>query len=159
MKSQKEVLAQLLPIMKKNGSCFQKFLKIKAKPADPGSWVITQTTDGIETKNQAKPGDWLVENQTEAKEQYLVSEKSFEEKYSFLEKRGEWGIYAPKGKILAVEFNEKLGAKNLPKQLVFEAPWGEKMRLRIGDYLVCPLDKSEIYRIAQKEFLETYQPC
>ena len=37
------------------------------------------------------------------------------------------------------------------------ANWGEKMVVRKNDYLVSPLDNSEVYRIARKEFFETYK--
>ena len=37
------------------------------------------------------------------------------------------------------------------------APWGEKMIVKVGDYLVSPLNYSEVYRIAEKEFFETYR--
>jgi hypothetical protein len=41
--------------------------------------------------------------------------------------------------------------------LEFVAPWGESMIVKPGDYLVTPPEKNEIYRIAQKEFEETYK--
>ncbi len=160
MKSQEEVKDLLIPILEKEGSCFRKFLSIKAKQAIPGETVITKTSDGVETSNVAKTGDWLVENQTEAKERYLVSDKAFEEKYEFVEAEGEWKIFRPKGKILGIQFEKEVfHRKSIPEELEFQAPWGEKMKLRKGDYLVCPPDKSEVYRIAKKEFEETYKPC
>lgn len=159
MKTQEEVLALLLPIIEKEGSCFRKFLKVKAQPAESGSLVVTKTSDGVETRNKAKNGDWLVENQTEAKERYLIKEAEFSKRYTLEETVDQWGIYQPKGQIIAVRFDEQLLHQKIPKELVFEAPWGEKMRLRQGDYLVCPMDKREIYRIAQKEFSETYASC
>jgi hypothetical protein len=39
----------------------------------------------------------------------------------------------------------------------FQAPWKESIVVKPGDYLVISLEKSEIYRVAKKEFLETYE--
>ncbi|MDN3203662.1 hypothetical protein [Algoriphagus sediminis] len=160
MKSQEEVKALLIPILEKHGECFQKFLCIKAKSAVPGEEVITRTADGVETVNLAEQGDWLVENQTKAKERYLVPDKIFQDKYELQESNGEWKKFKPKGKIIGIVYDKSLFHNNdFQEELVFEAPWGEKMRLRKGDYLVCPPDKTEVYRIAKKEFEETYKPC
>ena len=38
----------------------------------------------------------------------------------------------------------------------FEAPWQEKMVAKKGD-MICTTDGSEIYRIARKEFEQTYR--
>ena len=37
------------------------------------------------------------------------------------------------------------------------APWGERMVVKSGDYLVAPMNYSEVYRVAEKEFFETYR--
>ena len=34
----------------------------------------------------------------------------------------------------------------------------EKIIVKENDFIVCPLDYSEVYRIAKKEFFETYKP-
>ncbi|MCK5476675.1 MAG: hypothetical protein KAI55_02035 [Candidatus Aenigmarchaeota archaeon] len=39
----------------------------------------------------------------------------------------------------------------------FEASWGENMVAKIGDMIVTPPNKDEVYRIAIKEFEETYR--
>ncbi len=159
MISQKEFLAHFLPIIEKYGSRYKKFSLVKAKKAELGTWIMTKTSDGFETKNQASAGDMLVENQTSSLEQYLVKEDVFSKKYEIehcLEQG--WATYKPIGEILAYrvsnvdfEFFEALDA------LEFEAPWGESMTVKPGDYLVTPPEKNEIYRVAQKEFSETYK--
>ncbi|MDI1321197.1 MAG: hypothetical protein PSV36_00530 [Algoriphagus sp.] len=159
MISQKEILSHFLPILEKNGEHFKKFTLVRAKKAEPGTWIITKTSDGVETKNQAKQGDMLVENQTSSFEQYLVKQETFSKKYEIEQslERG-WATYRPIGEILAyrvsnVDF-EFFGVVDL---LEFEAPWGETTVVKPGDYLVTSPEKNEIYRIAQKEFGETYK--
>lgn len=159
MISQKEFLAHFLPILEKNGDHFKKVTMVKAKKAESGTWIITKTSDGVETKNQAKTGDFLVENQTSSMEQYIMKGESFLKKYEIEHclERG-WAIYRPVGQVLAyrvsnVDF-EFFGVIDI---LEFEAHWGETTVVKPGDYLVTPTEKNEIYRIAQKEFGETYK--
>jgi hypothetical protein len=159
MVSQKEILAHFLPILEKYGYRYKKFTLVKAKKAEPGTWIITKTSDGFETKNQAKAGDMLVENQTSSLEQYLVKGNAFSKKYEIqhsLEKG--WATYKPIGEILAYRVSnpdfEFFGVLDI---LEFEAPWGESMIVKPGDYLITTPEKNEIYRIAQKEFEETYK--
>lgn len=159
MISQKEILAYFLPILEKYGNHYKKVTLVKAKKAESGTWIITKTSDGFETKNQAKAGDMLVENQTSSLEQYLVKEEVFSKRYEIEQglEQG-WAIYNPIGEILAysvsnVDF-EFFGVLDV---LEFEAPWGESMILKRGDYLATPPERNEIYRIAQKEFSETYK--
>ncbi len=159
MISQKEFLAYFLPILEKNGDRFKKVVLVKAKKAEPGTWIITKTSDGIETKNQAKSGDYLVENQTTSMEQYLVGKDTFLKKYEIIHclERG-WASYRSIATVIAYRISnvdfEFFGMVSL---LEFEAPWGETMVAKPGDYLVMPLEKNEIYRVAQKEFDETYK--
>lgn len=141
------------------GKRYKKKSLIRAKKAEPGTVVFTKTSDGFETKNTAEKGDWLVENQTSAKESYLIKAETFDKKYTLLHSLGNgWGCYQPKGEISAMKVSsldlENLGAQ---EQLEFQAPWKESIVLKPGDFLVISLEKSEIYRVAQKEFLETYE--
>lgn len=159
MISQPEFLAHFLPILEKNGTWYKKTTLIKAKKAEPGIWIVTKTSDGVETKNQAKAGDMLVENQTSSYEQYLVKAETFSKKYQIKHclERG-WATYLPKGEILAYRVSsadfEFFTAVDI---LEFEASWGETTVVKPGDYLVTPPEKNEIYRIALKEFNETYK--
>ena len=159
MISQQEILSHFLPVLEKYGNRYKKITLVKAKKAEPGSWIITKTSGGFETKNEAKAGDMLVENQTSSLEQYLVREDTFSKKYEIehsLEKG--WASYKPISEILAYHVtNADFEFFGLLDVLEFEAPWGESMILKPGDYLVTPLEKNEIYRVAQKEFEETYK--
>jgi hypothetical protein len=159
MITQKEMLEHFLPLMETQGKRFKKKSLIRAKKAEPGLVVVTRTSDGIETKNTAEKGDWLVENQTSAHEQYLIKADTFEKKYTLMDSLGKgWGCYRPKGEIFAMKVSaldlENLGSK---EKLEFQAPWKESIILKPDDFLVISLEKSEIYRVAKKEFQETYE--
>lgn len=157
--SQKQMLEHFLPIFKSQGKQYQKTSLIKAKKANEGETILTKTSDGVETKNTAQKGDYLVENQTSSSELYLVRENSFEKRYEMKEalEKG-WATYQSKITIWAIEISKediaKLG-KN--EEICFEASWGESMILKPGDFLVTSPDFDEVYRIARKEFGETYR--
>jgi hypothetical protein len=158
MITQKEMLAHFLPILEKSGKRYKKKSLIRAKKAQPGQMVVTKTSDGEETKNTAKAGDWLVENQTSINEMYLVKPETFVKKYTIVQALEQgWGCYQPMGEILGIKVSdthiEDLGAS---KVLEFQAPWKDTMIVKPGDMLVVPPEKDEIYRIAKKEFGETY---
>ncbi|REG92624.1 hypothetical protein [Algoriphagus antarcticus] len=159
MITQKEMLAHFLPLLEKSGKRYKKKSMVRAKKAQPGQLVVTKTSDGDETKNTAESGDWLVENQTSTNELYLVKAETFSKKYTLVQalEKG-WGSYQPKGEILGIMVTENhfedLGAS---KVLNFQAPWKDSMIAKPGDMLVVPPEKDEIYRIAKKEFGETYE--
>lgn len=156
--SQEQLLDTMKPYLK-NTKTYEKFKEIYAKKAEGGELIYTVTSDGVETKNIAKPGDYIVKNTTQAEEMYILKPSKFEKRYKYLkdEKNG-WKIYKSVGKIKAVEVDKDL-LKNLKvgELFYFTAPWGEKMVVKKGDFLVSPLDYSEVYRIAKKEFFETYK--
>ena len=59
-------------------------------------------------------------------------------------------ICIPKGKVKATIYHGE--------DTEFVAKWGRLMSLKTGDYIVSPCPKlNEVYRIARKEFLETYE--
>lgn len=43
------------------------------------------------------------------------------------------------------------------EEIIFTAPWGEKMTLKPGDYIIKE-DENKYYRIARKMFELTYEP-
>ena len=158
MITQQEMLANFLPILEKSGKHYKKKSMVRAKKAVPGLVVVTKTSDGEETKNTAEAGDWLVENQTSTNELYLVKSETFKKKYTLVQalEKG-WGCYQPKGEILGIVVeNDHLKSFNVSSVMEFQAPWRDTMIVKTGDMLVVPLDKDEIYRIAKKEFGETY---
>ena len=159
MIKQESILSLTLPMLKMKGRRYRKFKKISARMAQEGEKIATITSDGIETINQAKKGDYIVKNKTEAGEMYIVPKKKFEERYELIEKKENgFSEYNSNGRILAIEMNrENLEFLKQPNEFKFIAPWGASMVVKENDYLAVPLDYSEKYRIARKEFFETYQ--
>ena len=159
MVTQQNMLDYFLPIFEEKGKNYRKKSLIRAKKAKLGLFVVTKTSDGIETRNTAESGDWLVENQTSSEEQYLVKSDIFESKYEMVESLGNgWACYKPKGVMKAYEFEESdLKHFGVIQRLEFQAPWKDTMFVRVGDYLIIPPGNEEIYRVARKEFSETYQ--
>lgn len=156
--SQEELLGRMNPLLKE-GKIYEKFKEVEAKEAQGGEVIETITSDGLETRNTAKKGDYIVRNTTGAREMYILKRDKFHKRYEYkADIAGEWKVYRAVGRIRGVrvedEVTESLEAGN---EFYFMAPWGEKMVVKRGDYLVSPLDYSEVYRIAEKEFFETYR--
>ncbi len=157
--SQEEILQKFRPVLEAEGEVYHKKINVLAKKAKGGEVVETITGDGLETTNKADAGDYIVQNQTEAREQYIVSEEKFLKKYEPLEapQEGVFTEYRSTGKIVAIELtDERLQSLGLPREFYFMANWGEKMVAKVGDFMGGPTDFSEVYRLARKEFFETY---
>ena len=156
---QAEILERMLPILKGRGKLFQKFRKVWAKKAHGGEEIVTITSDGVETTNTAKPGDIIVKNQTEAKEEYILHPEKFYVRYEVEEDvKDGFTQCNPKGKVVAIEMTDEIIINlDLGERFLFMAPWGQPSVVKVRDYLVSPPDYHEIYRIARKEFFETYQ--
>ncbi|MDW8229620.1 MAG: hypothetical protein RMJ33_07260 [Saprospiraceae bacterium] len=161
MLDQEVLLAKIRLMMEREGRAYRKTTRVFARPAREGETVNTVTADGLETVNVAKPGDWLVRNQTEAGEAYLLPEQKFAQRYQYLRPaEGEWAEYQSIGHIRALELTpERLQTLQLPAEFEFIAAWGSPMLARRGDFLACPEDFREVYRIARAEFEQTYEPC
>ena len=159
--SSKDLNQLLLPYISEHGSRFRKTSSIKARDAIPGELIVTRTSDGKETENTASENDKVVQNYTEAEEQYIVSTEVFDERYSIHKPLDEkWTEYEATGEIQAIMVDSTTLSMIGARQEVFiEAPWGSTQPVRIGDYLAIPLPAgNEIYRIAAQEFATTYQP-
>lgn len=157
--SQQEILKKLRPVLESEGAVYHKTRNILARQAKGGERIETMTGDGLETINEAKPGDFIVQNQTEASEQYVVPHEEFLKKYKPLHTppRNGFEEYRSTGKIVALELtDEKLKALGLPREFHFSTDWGEDMVAKAGDFLGGPTDYSTVYRLARKEFFETY---
>ncbi len=158
MIGQKKLLQLILPLLKSHGKVYKKHQHIFAKRAEGGEAIQTITADGLETNNIAVNGDFIVKNQTSAAEMYILTEDKFKARYAFL-KESEDGFseYIPTGVIHAIEMTPTLlKAQDWPNEFHFEAPWGEQMVVKENDFLACPPELNEVYRIARKEFFETY---
>lgn len=148
--TQEELKEQLIPSLT-NSVVFEKFKPILAREGKIGETIKTFTKDGLETTNKVTVPSYVVKNTTDAKEEYIVTKEKFEKRYSFLKKENKvWSSFKPNGEIKVVK------VKN-DNEFFILAPWGEKMIVKKGDFLVSPLDYSEIYRVANKEFFETYK--
>lgn len=159
--TQKELLLKARPLLEREGRLYRKTTRVFARRALQGEVVETVTSDGLETANVAKAGDWLVRNQTEAAEMYLISEPTFAQRYRYLHPvEGDWAEYEAVGRVRALELTpERLKALQLPAEFQFIAAWGSPMSAQQGDFLACPENFSEVYRIARAEFEQTYEPC
>jgi hypothetical protein len=139
---------------------------VRARPATPGELVETYTSDGKETQKRAEEDDVVVWNTTEAGEKYIISGKKFRARYTLIgpaEGSPGWSWYKAIGRVKAIRFRYEM-LDGMPvdlgkiKVFSFEASWGEQMVLKDGDMIATPLPQmNEIYRIAAKEFAETYE--
>jgi hypothetical protein len=157
---QAEMLAALLPMLNSAGRRYRKCRNILAKHAQGGEKIATVTADGLETTNTAQKGDYIIQNTTDAGEQYILAAEKFEKKYSPISAPNDdgWQTYRPNSVITALELTaETLLQLQWPPEFHFTARWGEAMIAKTGDFLALPADHSEVYRIARKEFFETYE--
>jgi len=160
--NQKHLVENLSVLLLETGRDFKKFQTVKARPARDGEKIVSTVKSGRETVNTAGAGDYVVENQTGAKEQYIVSGEKFMQRYSEDRKLdGEWSVYAPLGQVKGLEVDRSI--LNIFQQegsFYITASWGEAQKVDEGDMLVTTLpltDELEIYRIARTEFSETYE--
>ena len=158
--SQHEIIAHFFDLIKRHGQRYSKKSLTIAKKATPGTLILTETSDGQRIETIAKPGDWLVENQTATQEHYLVSQATFTKKYKLRQALGEgWGSFESLIQVYALKVQEKdLAPFGNPTQFEFQGPREKSVLIHPGDYLVIPVDQTEAYRITAKEFGETYVP-
>jgi hypothetical protein len=157
--TQADCLRIFVPIIQSIGKIHHKTTQVTAYPAKGGEVIITNTSTGYETKNKARKGDYIVTNKTKASEQYIVSAKKFPVRYKEIKKLKDGkSIYQAIGSVKGIKLTKVLLLKlNLPDHFEIKAVWKEKQVVLKSDFIVCPLDESEIYRIALAEFLETYK--
>lgn len=161
MMTQEEAKAKFLPLIQAYGKEYHKKTEVLVRPAHPGEVVHTITSDGKETSNVAKKGDFVVRNLTLAKEKYILTPEKLKSRYQKIDSsenmwsvHGDWWTkYKAIGSVKGIRYNaESLG---LPAEMQFMAPWSQPMVLKNGDMIVTT-DGSEVYRIAWQEFVETY---
>ncbi len=153
------MLQMLQPLMNSSGRAYRKCRNILAKRAAGSEKIATITADGLETVNTTKEGDYIIQNQTKAGEQYVLKAEKFERKYELIGPSAQtgWQEYRPTGKIIALELDRQtLQTLGWTDKIEFTARWGETMIAKAGDFLAMPSEGAEIYRIARKEFFETY---
>ena len=149
--TQQDAYEQFFPLIDFNGKLYRKSSLVYAFISNDKEYVETWTNDGLETTNYSKPGDFIVQNlQTENQERYVVPEYMFKLRYKFFYWYDKGVICMPTGKVKAIQYSGE--------DTVFVAKWGRLMILKTGDFIVSPYpDFQEVYRIARKEFFETYE--
>lgn len=146
-----------------SATVFQKVTKVYARIAKTEEEIATIIDEEVETTNTAHPGDYIVKNQTEGQEEYVVKPEKFLQRYTALSSaEGEWKEYQAQGKCRAIELSAELIQELFGEEdREFVAPWGTTMICHERDFLCCPnVDgaPSEVYRIAREEFKFTYAP-
>jgi hypothetical protein len=163
---QEQLLTKFADIIEKKGKLSQKTKGVFATVAEGGELVVSKTKDGEETRNVATKGDYITTNDTGAKEKYIISAEKFNDRY--VHQKDNYYVPNDKARVFALQItpdniyqNNLEGLDKLISQpdhpVYIEAPWSESQTLRLNDYLVCPVAKNEVYRIAQIEFKETYK--
>jgi len=104
--------------------------------------ILTFTSDGLETTNTANIGDYVFSGPSG--EQYVLTPQKVAKNYT------------PTSCITMIpEQSPRLVAQYRGQEFSFIASFGQPMPLKDGDFLVKDGDQG-YYRIAQKEFLQTY---
>ena len=148
--TQDQAYNEFIPYINDTGKIYRKISPIYARIAVKNEYIETWTEDGLETTNYAKIGDYVVQNlYTSMKEEYIVSADMMFQRYEFVCNLDAGGIYKPKGRVKASIYSGE--------EIKFVAKWGRMMTLKPGDMIVTPLPNcKEVYRIAAKEFYESY---
>ena len=160
--SQEAVVSRIAEVLHTTGKDYEKFREVRARLAKPGEEIASIVASGRETVNTAQAGDYVVQNQTGAKELYIVNASTFSRRYELLTQETDgWGRYRPVGKVRGIIVDRGvLSFFNQEDAFYISAPWQEAQVVAEGDMLVTTLplsDPIEVYRIARREFLETYR--
>jgi hypothetical protein len=159
---QTDLVQGLKPLLLDTGRDFKKHRIVKARAARDGEEIVSLVESGRETVNIANNGDYVVENQTGAKERYIVPGAKFRQRYVEESQLDDgWCVYKPLGRVKGIEVDRSvLNLFGQQGSFYISAPWGEAQYVEEGDMLVTTLplrDEIEIYRIARKEFSQTYE--
>lgn len=157
--SQSDLLQLLIPLLRRKGKFYHKSGTVLARKATEKEQIHTLTSQGHETSNTAHPGDYIIKNPTAAGELYVVPATKFNQRYRYLNK-GHDGFdqYLALGQIIALPCEPDIQqAMKLHCPFQLEAPWGDTVTVFDGDWLVCPPDFSEVYKISPAEFAQTYE--
>jgi hypothetical protein len=117
--------------------------------------VVETCSNGKETTNTARPGDYIVTNLSPQREPlldrdghlniYVIRAAKFPDLYELTGERGAHGaVYRAKGVVSAIP---------LPGGFDIAAPWGERQTAE-GGYLVC--NGREVYGVSSDAFDATY---
>jgi hypothetical protein len=155
MKSIKEVQDMFIDARNNNNvAYYEKFAKVDARPAKAGEVVVTIVNGKEETRSKAEAGDYVVRARSEDKQMYVVKSDKFSKRYKSTGGEQDeygWREYQAVGDCYGFVYSGE--------EFSFEAPWGEKMIVEDGDYIVSIdlVDLSDIYRIEKDAMKETYK--
>ncbi|AEV99684.1 hypothetical protein A4D02_35530 [Niastella koreensis] len=163
---QEDLLLFFIQKIQAKGRLYQKTKGVWARISAGGEQIVSWTSDGRETSNITSVGDYVLQNDTKIKEEYIVKPDKFQDRY--IHEKENYYVPNQKARVYAIQLTAgNIAAFKLEglQQLIdnpsnpiyIEAPWHESQALRLDDYLVIPLAKNEVYRIGQKEFVETYK--
>lgn len=120
MRTQTEIKQLIFPLLQRRGKTYLKFKKVFARKAKLNEKITTWTSDGKETTNRAKSGDYIIKNQTPAGEEYIIPGHKFQSRYNFIKRApGGFSEYHPTGRIQAVEVSQRLLRKIKVKSRFF----------------------------------------
>lgn len=154
---QDEMKEKFLSKIKETGKTYKKKTQVLVRIAKEEEKIVTTTSTGKETECVAKVGDFIVQNKTGAKEEYVLPPEKFNKRYEKTSKtENGLDVYQATGMCKALQF--KGSEWNMSNKIKFIADWKEEMVMEDGDMVCTPLPAAnEIYRIALKEFNETYE--
>lgn len=153
------LVEKYLEEIKNDGRLYKKVESVLARKARLGETIVSVTSDGEEGHNVANDGDVVVQNQTDAKEEYIVKGETFVNRYNVeLELTDKWQVYEPSGEARAIPITHAVIAElRVGHKFFIEASWGESQFASEGDYFVTPSPNfDEIYRVGKPEFEKTY---
>ena len=133
---------------------YKKVSEVFARPAIDGEKIITIINGEEETVNIAGKNDVVIQSLGKNKEEYIIDEYKFQDRYDLLENEDNipegFKRYRSKGFCYAFKYSGE--------SVHFIAPWGEDMLLKDGDYIVSTdlYELDDIYRIEKDVFKETY---
>jgi hypothetical protein len=114
-----------------------------------GAPLETIASDGTrETNNRVGLNQTVLNNIGNVDNRWAVDNKTFNRKYE--QDPFQNGVYKPKG--------GPMNATQINEPISFNAPWGERMNIDKGGYLLQdPNNINDIYGISQKDFDNTYK--
>lgn len=89
----------------------------------------------------------------------MVKKDKFDARYTHCRKvDDQWHEYQPIGDVYGVCITTDLVKdKGWPVHFYIDTAWEKLQYCTVGDFLICPLDGSEFYRIGGPEFDQTYK--
>ena len=156
---QATLVKKYLEQIKNDGGLYKKVESVLARKAKLGETIVSVTSDGEEGHNVANEGDVVVQNQTDAKEEYIVKGETFINRYNVeFDLTDKWQVYEPSGEARAIPITHAVTAElGVGNNFFIEAAWGDSQFACEGDYFVTPSPNfDEIYRVGKPEFEKTY---